>query len=178
MGRNIPASFDAAFEQPNTTAVYMLKMFLEQRTYRFITAGKQETIAGQVWEPEALAIRGPSQKSGAAVTLDFGVPLIPQGQLITDITAIRPQDRRVLLYVTYWYNDAYQTPYTLFEGLTSNVDTLPGKGAKLGAINFSAVNSGNRHSSTPFVRMRPPVLQHMTPKGSIVSWGALKLEIN
>ena len=181
MPRPLKPGFDAPFTDTITAPLYLFELSLKQRTYRFCSFDEPIRVLDQYWYDQNIQVQGPTQKSGgtlqASVTAPYDARVIEGVTLMDDILAERPQDRPTRLGFTYLHHDAYLEPVLLLEGVIDNV-TLGAAGDNKQRLTFSIVSKGNRGGVTPFIRIAKPLLNRITPAGSVVAFNGARYEID
>lgn len=164
-----------------TSPMFLVELQLQQRTYRLSSFADSVTLLGVVWLDAQISVSGPVQKAGGMLTANITIPFDVEqngGQIMQDVIQSRPQDRPAKLYQSYFKDGAYIAPVLLLNGVIDDVQLgLGGQGVKP-RISLSIASAGNRGGFTPFVRLSRPLLNWVTPAGSILIWGNGRYEID
>lgn len=181
MARDLKPEYALATEESITAPLYLVELALEQRTYRACSFDTSIQVLDREWYDSNLVVTGPSQRSGGTLSATVSMPYrVSQagGVLLDDILEARPQDRPAKLYKTYFHADAYLEPILLLDGVIDDASLRASGGGGNQRISFSIVSRGNRGGRTPFIRIAPPLLNHITAAGSVVIFNDGRYEID
>lgn len=165
MPRSLPAYFADATALKNTPPLFLVQLELPGGTRRWSSFGETITLLGHTWTSVDLQVTGPVQKSGSTSQATFTVPYTADVGLVSEVLTDRPQDAIAKLYLTYFFNNVYQSPVLLVDGRVDDTVLTPPTDRGVARFRFRLVNTGNRSSVTPHIRLRPPVAQYITPRG-------------
>lgn len=178
---NLTAEQNAVLSEVVTSPSFLFEVALSQRTYRLSSFADSVNLLSQQWLDASIVVSGPTQKAGGMLVAQVSIPFDAEqagGRLIDDVLAQRPQDRPAKIYQTYYRDNAYVYPVLLLDGLVDDVVLTSGAGDQKPRITLSIASSANRGGLTPFVRLSPPLLNWMTPAGSVLIWGNGRYEID
>jgi hypothetical protein len=127
-----------------------------------------------------MSVIGPTQKAGGSLLATINIVYDAESQsgarLFDVIMNKRPQDQPIEIWKSYWYRGAYLDPIQMLKGVIDNV-SIRVQGDEKATITITAINSGNRVGVTPHIRLRPPLINYFTPKGSVIDWNDGKWEV-
>ena len=186
MPRDISPEFDSALGTRVTAPLFVCHLTLHGEDF-YLTSFDDKVLfdnvlPGQLFQDANLEVSGPSQKSGGTLQATIRIPYDTKSVNNINITDLlltnRPQDQPVKLWQTYWHNDAYTPPLLLMDALVDDVKLGRTSGATKPKVSFVIVSRGNRGGQTPAIRLGRPMLNHLTPKGSVVLWNKGRWEID
>ena len=186
MPRSLQPSFTDALSNKVTAPLFLCYLNIHGNRF-YLTSFDDVAIfddvaPGQKFKDANLVVRGPTQRSGGTLQAQISVPYDIKGSGGGDLTALliaqRPQDQRAKLWQTYWHDDAYVPPILLMDAVIDDVTFGRASGGNKPRVSFTLVSRGNRGGQTPAIRLGPPMLEHLTPKGTVIVWDKGKWEVD
>lgn len=181
MPRIVKPGYEGPFSEVITAPLFIVELSLSAHVYRLCSFDEPVRLLGRDWSDSNIRVTGPTQKSGGTLTADVTVPYDTWregGNLMQDILAERPQDRPAMVAKTYFHDDSYLEPIILLNGVIDSVNLGSSAETTKQLLRFTLVSSGNRGGVTPHIRMTAPLLNHVTPAGSIVAFNGARYEID
>jgi hypothetical protein len=117
-----------------------------------------------------MLVTGPDPRSGGTYEASVALPYNHPG-LMNHVLSNRLTDVPAKLWKTYFYDDAYLDPALLMDAVVSDMFVSKSSGDSLAQVTFTMISRGNWGGVTPYIRIAKPLLNHITPAGTVIVWG-------
>lgn len=174
MARKLPADFNRATIDQVTTPVYLFEV---DGLFRAVSFDEPGLMNGARWTPCNFTVQGPEPRAGGTYEASISMPY-DFANLMKRILAGRITDRPCALWKTYFYQDAYLDPVLLLRGIVLDVILPRSRPRAYPQVVLSITSAGNRGGVTPYIRVAPPLMKHITPAGTTIVWGEQTVAID
>lgn len=168
--RTLSGDLDASLDSPALTQLWFVELVVSAQTFRRCSQVDVPSFNGYAWTQSNMVVEGPSVRAGAG--MGATITLIQDDPVITSFMTESWARCTGSLYFTNFTGTTLATPVLLLSGDVSNV-SLEGK-----QVSLTLTAGGNRSSVTPWIRIAPPLFNHLTARGTVLTWGIDKIVID
>ena len=182
--RTLSAEMTAAIGADLVAPVYLLELDCAP-SRRFTLNGFGDDFnltTGPEWLGTSMQVLSLTQKSGAGMEARVRVAHDARYASFSPIglleTLLEEPQRYVpaSLSVTYFTHNTYTDAKLLLSGVMSSFTLVPGATSQP-MVEVVLVSRANRRTQTPHVRLAPPLLNAMTPEGTVIEWAGEQYEV-
>lgn len=159
MPRDVPDTVTSAIGRRSVTPVLFVDIVGLYALVGYSMAATGYTVAN-------FAVDGPRQRSGGTLEAIITLPHTLPG-LMDLVAGTRLIDQAVRISEAYVLDGGYTDKVLLLRGLVTDVSVTAGG---FPTVSLTAVNTSNYHGVVPSLRLAPPLVNHRTPEGSVITW--------
>lgn len=170
MGRTLHADLDTHLNSPALTQIWFFELIAPLSTFRYCSQTDVLSFEGVTWDQANMTVSGPSVRAGAGMQASIEVD--QEDALVASFLGESWVGATGRLHMSYYDGENIAPPVLLLSGDIDEVSLSRKK------VSMTLTAGGNRASVTPWIRIAPPLFNHLTARGTVLTWGIDKIVID